>query len=191
MVIGIAYEAPPRSSTSSSRTVVGDDSHPQSAYSSTTTLATQSSSQYAHPHHSPKNEHASFSNGKASLDIPPSSSLAESSRVHPRQLPLDRRFKPTSEKSRAKKTHVVALDAESLEAFGGYGSLASPADTRRGAGGNRTVVGRFLRTLGLRKDASLPPRGRITSFSAHEAEYADDNEFDGPSVDNGVAPGLS
>lgn len=197
MTIGHAYEAQPRASTSSSFTMVDDEDHPHSAHSSTTTLAHPSSPQYAQQ---PWTKYATPplpADVKArSLDMvptPSSSSSASSSspqtasatRPHPRHLPLDRRIKPITESSRAKKTHVVALDAETLEAFGGYGTLANPASTR---GENRGVVGRFLRTLGLqKKSTSLPRAGRLNN--SFDAGYRARDEAENDDVDSDTDAG--
>lgn len=191
--------------------MVDDDDHPHSAFSSTTTLAQSSSPQHVqqlwtkYESPSPPTDVKARSLDMESTPSSSSSSSASSSRhqtasstgPHPRHLPLDRRIKPITESSRAKKTHVVALDAETLEAFGGYGSLANPAGAR---GESRSVVGRFLRTLGLqKKSTSLPRVGRANhSFDAgsrarDEAENDDvdtDSDRGEASIDIRGAPGL-
>lgn len=208
MTIGLAYEDQPRASTSSSRTMVNDEYQPHSASSSTTTLAQSSPPQHlqqlwtkyeSSPPTDVKPRSLDMESTQSSQYSASSSShqTTPTTRPHPRHLPLDRRFKQITESSRAKKTHVLALDAETLEAFGGYGSLANPADTH---GESRGVVGRFLRTLGLqKKSTSLPRAGRANStFGAGSRvrDEAENDDFDPDSdggemdIDTRGAPGL-
>ena len=152
MMIGTAYEASPRVSTSA--TTVGEGVHASSAYSSSTTLVAQLTSQHPSPQTSEECG-SRAQDSKASLEKDVCSSPPP---THPRDLPLYHRIKQTSKSSRAKKTHVVSLDTTTIEAFGGYGTLVGP-DYWRQVERDRgyAVVGRFLRTLGLRS-RSAPQR---------------------------------
>ena len=159
-MIGVACEAPSHASTSVRRIMVNEGSHVSRAYSSSTTLDTQSTSQFPSSQTQEESERQ-YQDSKASLDRDLCSSPPPD---HPRHLPLDRRIKAATESSRAKKTHLISLDPSSIEAFGGYGTLAGPDYWRQAARERRyAVFGRFLQTVGLRTN-KIAPRQTESSF---------------------------
>lgn len=178
-MIGAAYEAPLQASTY--YTTINGGPSVSSAYSSSTTLVAQTMPQY--PSLQTAKEYGLKSpDSKSSLDGVEDSS----SPTHVRHLPLNRRIKRTPESSRANKTHLVSLDASSIEAFGGYG-MPADAEYWRLAGRDRRygAIGRFLQTLGLGRDKPAPTRSRSQpEGGARAAEVYEDSE-------GTITPGLS
>lgn len=164
--------------------MVDDEYQSYDPFSSTAGLAHTASLWQGHRSDKPRSldmeaQSSSSSSGSHYRHSPPTHSEP---RTHARNLPLDRRFKPITETTRAQKTHVVPLDAGTLAVSGGYGSLATSEDLRAAGPERRGLMGRFLRSVGLQKK----PNRRLRRAAADAPLIHDgnmDSASDGGEVD--------
>lgn len=187
-------ESSPRASTSSYRTLVESDAHSNGASSSTTTLVSSSSSASPSPRSvsmSLSHSAQSSTDSKASLTgFDPQSNYPTSTTnfrnaptpdkpsIHPRQLPLDLRFRHTSATSRARKTHVLVLEVES-DVSPGASNFGAGREGRRRTGSTSTgggVVGQFFRALGRRANSTSGVTSTNLALQASGSASEDDAE---------------
>lgn len=103
---------------------------------------------------------------------------SEKARIHPRQLPLDLRFRPTSATSRARKTHVLVLDVETDVSMGAS-NLGAGREHRRAQSTGGGVVGQLFRALGRRANSTSGPTSTNFALQASASENEDDGEEEG------------